>query len=495
MIYRGALGYVLVLLGGLVTSVLPASSAVAEAPVVGALRATMPGRILGLVVVVVGLGLATAAWFQLVRYVGAGERPAATAQVRAADARRRELLVRRCTMAWAAPLLLAPAMFSRDGWSYAAQGELTRLGLSPYRWTPAILEGPIVEAVDPRWMDTPTPYGPVPLVWGALGAMLSDGPWFLVVAHRVLALAGLAMLAYAVPRLASWARRDTALASALVLPSPLMMAHGVAGLHNDLLMVGLMALALVVAIEHSWVAGAVLGGLAAAVKLPGGLVCIGVVLVSLPLLASPAQRLRRTGAVAVLAVGTLLLVGSAAGVGAGWVHALGVPGEVRTPLSATTQVGQLLDWVLSSLGIDVLGDRALRVVRALGSLVALLLAVHVGLRGRTGVPAAAVRAVALVMAGVLALSPVVHPWYVLWCLPLLATCHLSRRGAGAVLHLSWLLGLIAPLDSSLEGAGRAITVTVVLIAAVAWIQLRNHRSATAATTPRSAQADYAVSRP
>ena len=31
-------------------------------------------------------------------------------------------------MAWAAPLLLAPAMFSRDGWSYAAQGELTRLG-------------------------------------------------------------------------------------------------------------------------------------------------------------------------------------------------------------------------------------------------------------------------------------------------------------------------------------------------------------------------------
>ena len=26
----------------------------------------------------------------------------------------------------------------------------------------------VVEAVDPRWMTTPTPYGPVPLVWGAV---------------------------------------------------------------------------------------------------------------------------------------------------------------------------------------------------------------------------------------------------------------------------------------------------------------------------------------
>ncbi|MGH3372976.1 MAG: polyprenol phosphomannose-dependent alpha 1,6 mannosyltransferase MptB, partial [Nocardioidaceae bacterium] len=115
MLLRGVLGYVLVLLGGLVTSVVPASSGVGDLPVVGALRDTMPGRMVGLTVVVAGLGLACAAWLRLVRYVGRGDR---------ADQVERLLLVRRATLVWCAPLLLAPAMFSRDGWSYAAQGKL-----------------------------------------------------------------------------------------------------------------------------------------------------------------------------------------------------------------------------------------------------------------------------------------------------------------------------------------------------------------------------------
>lgn len=139
-----------------------------------------------------------------------------------------------------------------------------------------------MEAVDPRWMDTPTPYGPLPLAWGAVAATLTQDPWLLVIAHRGLGLLGLALLAYAVPRLASRARLDPAYASVLVLPSPLMLTHGVAGVHNDLVMVGLMSAALVVACEGAWFPAAALGGAAAAVKLPGGLVCVGIALVALP---------------------------------------------------------------------------------------------------------------------------------------------------------------------------------------------------------------------
>jgi alpha-1,6-mannosyltransferase len=61
----------------------------------------------------------------------------------------------------------------------------------------------------------------------------------------------------------------------VVVASPLMLANGVGGLHNDLLMAGLMAAALVAAAEHGWLAGALVGASAAAVKVPGGLVCIG----------------------------------------------------------------------------------------------------------------------------------------------------------------------------------------------------------------------------
>lgn len=469
MIFRGALGYSLVLLGGLVISVIPVSSPVNDLPLVGELRASVPGRMLGLTVVVLGLGLGVASWLRLVRYVARGDR---------ADERARTDLVRRATVLWTAPLLLAPPMFSRDGWSYAAQGEMTRLGLSPYVWTPSILEGPIVEAVDPRWMDTLTPYGPVPLVWGAAAAHLTHDPWLLAVGHRLLAVVGVLLLAYAVPRLASWAGRDGALAAALVLPSPLLLAHGVAGVHNDVVMVGLMAMALVVTVEQrSWVAGAVLGGAAAAVKLPAGLVCIGVALVSLSVLATTPQRVRRLAAVGAVAVATLVLVGVVAGVGWGWVHALGVPGEVRTPLSLTTQVGRMLAFLVGPLDLGVSSDTTVALARTSGSVAALVVAGVVALRAQAGVPAAGVRAVALVMLVVVVLSPVVHHWYLLWCVPLLAVCHLGRRASAGLLHVSWLLALVAPLDSSLEGAGTAIVLAVVLIGAVAGLVAQGHRSA------------------
>ncbi|HSE08858.1 MAG TPA: polyprenol phosphomannose-dependent alpha 1,6 mannosyltransferase MptB [Nocardioidaceae bacterium] len=483
MLLCGASGYVLVLLGGLVVSVVPESSAVGQLPVVGFLRETTLGRMVGLGVTVVGLGIAAATWLRLVRYVARTS----------AEAPDRLWLVRRATFTWCVPLLLAPAMFSRDGWSYAAQGELTRLGISPYVWGPSVLDGPIVEAVDPRWMDTPTPYGPVPLFWGALAASVSGDPWFLVVAHRLLALVGLVMLAYAVPRLASWAGRDGAAASALVLPSPLVLVHGVAGVHNDVLMAGLMALALVVAIENSWILGAVLGGAAAAVKLPGGLVCIGVALVSLPLLSSSLQRARRLAVVAGVAVAALIGAGMAAGVGVGWVHALGVPGEVQTPFSMTTQVGRLLDLVLGAvpvpLGLDLPEGTAVAALRWSGSATALLLAARVAFRARTRVPAAGVRAVALVMAALVALSPVVHHWYALWCVPLLATCRLGRRSAAVLLHLSWLLGVVAPLDSSLEGRGSTIAVGLLLVGGVAVALALGHRAATSddRSSPRSTE--------
>lgn len=484
MILRGGLGYVLVACGGLVVSVVPASSAMARLPLVGELRETMPGRMFGLAVVVAGLGLAASAWLQLVRHVQRAHRPE----------KDRMVLVRRATVWWCVPLLLAPAMFSRDGWSYAAQGEMTRQGISPYVWTPSVLTGPIVEAVDPRWMDSLTPYGPVPLIWGALAAHGTSDPWLLVVAYRGLSLVGLALLAYAVPRLASWAWRDPALASALVLPSPLMLAHGVAGVHNDVVMAGLVAVTLVVAIERSWVLGAVLGGVAAAVKLPAGLVCIGVALVSLSATATRPQRVGRLGAVGALSVGSLVLIGAMAGVGVGWIHALGVPGEVRTPFSVTTQLGRLLSFVLACLDIGTAGIDPVAVLRLLGSAAVMWIAARVALRAPTGVPAAGARAVALVLASALALSPVVHPWYLLWCLPILVTCHLTDRGSTSLLHLSWLVGLVAPLDSSLEGAGGAIIGAVVLIGGIAGVQLATHRSVTSRHRTRGGAGEQPDSR-
>lgn len=467
MLTRGLAGSLLVLLGGLVVSTLPASSPVLDADVLVALRAHPAGRMLGLAVVLTGLGLLAASWLRLCRRVALphGE---STAD--------RLALVRHACVVWSAPLVLAPPLFSRDGWSYAAQGTLAHLGLSPYDHGPSVLSGPVVEAVDPMWLDTPAPYGPLPLALGDLAAAHTGNPWVLVVAHRGVALVGLLLLAWAVPRLARWSGVDPALASAVVLVSPLMLANGVGGLHNDLLMVGLMAAALVVAAEHGWAAGAVLGGLAAAVKVPGGLVCLGVVLVGLPAAAGALERVRRAAAVAGVAVGTLVGLGAVTGLGLGWVAALGVPGTVSTPLSTTTLVGGALDRVAGLVGLGPGPLDLVDVLRTAGTLAALLLGLWALLRRPAGDRASAVATVALVVGATVVLGPVVHLWYFLWAAPFLAVLRLDRLGMVALLAASTVLGLVAPLDSSLHGAYLAIVLGCLLVAALLPVLLLTRRA-------------------
>lgn len=462
LVARGTLGSTLVLVGGLVTATLPRSTPLLHVggpgEVLLVLRGTTPGRMAGLALVLVGLALLATSWLVLCRRLA----------VRGQDPGGVEL-VRMTTLAWCAPLLLAPPLFSRDGWSYAAQGMLVTLDISPYTHGPLMLAGPLREAVDPLWMQTPAPYGPLPLAYGGLAADLTASPWLLVIAHRGLALVGLALLAWATPRLATWTGADPGLASALVLASPLMLTGGVAGLHNDLLMVGLMALALVQAAERGWVWGAALAGLAAAVKVPGGLVCVGIVLLSLPVGATLLDRVRRSAAVAAVALGVLATAGVATGLGGGWVRALTVPGSVDTPLSVTTVAGNGLD---ALTGLAVFHDA----VRLAGLAAALALAAWSLLARRTGRRDVALAAVGTLMLGLVLLSPVVHLWYFLWAVPFLAARRLSRAASTALVALSVVGGIAAPLDSSLHGAYVVIVFGSMLAALLAGLLLLTRRS-------------------
>lgn len=452
---RGFVGTTLVLVGGLVVSTLPASSPLLEVDVLSTLRASEAGRMAALTLIMLGLGLVALQWLTMCRHVAHAE---------GEDREDALALVRHATILWSAPLVLAPPLFSRDGWSYAAQGMLAHVGLSPYEYGPSALHGPIVQAVDPRWMDTITPYGPVTLSLGSVGAGITGNPWLLVVGHRMLALVGLALLAWAVPRLAHWGCVNPALASGIVLASPLMLSNGVGGLHNDLLMVGLMAAALVVAAQWGWAAGAVVGGLAAAVKVPGGLVCIGVVLLTLPVAARAGQRLRHLASVGAVSVGTLVGLGVLTHLGIGWVHGLAVPGTVITPFTSTAMVGGAGDWFAGMLDLGLPDATFLDLARKGGTAATLVIAGWVALSWRTADRAAAVRGVAVAMLAAVVLSPVVHPWYLLWATPFLATIRLPRVGLVGLLAGSLILGLAAPLDPSLHGAYVAIALCSMLLA-------------------------------
>ena len=415
------------------------------------------GPALGVATAVGGVLLITWAWVSLGR------------QVRGLP---RVGVVQRTALLWTLPLLLAPPVFSGDGWSYAADGYITGHGLSPYVVTPGNLHGPIIEAVSHRWYGTPAPYGPLPMVWGGFFAHLTSDPWELMLPYRLLALASFAVLLHVVPRLAGIAGIDAATAVWLGVASPFVLTQGIGGMHLDLAMVGFLAVAFMMAARGRWVAGAILVGAAAAVKAPGLVAVFGVALLSLPP-STAASRLLRTGQVAAVASAVLAGSGFIAGLGVGWLHALGETMAVSTPLSLTNHVGQLLSAILSLRLDHVVGVAAL-VAIALVCLLTVLMT-------RTDNQRNALVAGAAVLAAATVLSPVTHYWYFLWCLPILACCPLPRRWVGIVLGLVAAIGIIGPLDPRLH----IPYTTPIVLAVVLGFVAAGYRGLFEGTRPRA----------
>ena len=127
----------------------------------------------------------------------------------------------------------------------------------------------MLDAVSPFWRHTTAPYGPLflgllSLVAAAVGDHLVAG----VLLARLLELAGAALLAVYVPRLARSMGSDGRRALWLALLSPLVTLELVAAGHNDLLMVGLLAAGVAYALDGRPLLGVAICALAATVKVP-----------------------------------------------------------------------------------------------------------------------------------------------------------------------------------------------------------------------------------
>jgi alpha-1,6-mannosyltransferase len=438
-------------IGGYSYARMPQGTAVTASRPVQVLLHLSAHRSLGLGLAACGLMMLTWAWSGLRRF--------------AADEETGVSAVRAAVAAWCPPLLIAPPLFSGDGWSYVATGYLTGRGLSPYVWTPSVLALPLRSGVNSRWIDTPSPYGPLALGWGGIASQATSNPWLLLFAYRLFAILGVVLLAWSATRLAHRSGVPEGTASWLAVANPFVLAHGVGGLHNDVVVAGLGAAALAVSQRGAWRLGAVLAGAAAAVKIPGGLVAVGVVLLSVDAGAGYLDRIRRSVQVASLAGAIVIGLGMLSGVGAGWIPALTIPGSVPSRLSPTSDVATVLSEVLRVTGTDrLLGNGSvLSIVQdaGIGVVLAIALALLIGRRDRGDV--ASLRAVAGLMLLATMLSPVVHYWYGLWCLPLLACVALADPLRGALVGGVTALGLVALVDPSLHLGWITTTALVVIV--------------------------------
>jgi alpha-1,6-mannosyltransferase len=186
---------------------------------------------------------------------------------------------------------------------------------------------------------------------------------------RIPALIGVAMIAYYVPRIARRMGADVQMTAWFSTVNPLIIIDLVGGAHNDAIMMGLVVLALWLAMNGKVWPAAITVGVAACIKQPAILAFYPVALIGHPWVSlrwSDTWRAgRRLVGSLVIAVTTFVLISLASGLGFGWVWAADVPGKVVT-LAPFTLVGAGLKYLLELLGLPVVGQILMDGVRYLG---------------------------------------------------------------------------------------------------------------------------------
>ncbi|WP_180967422.1 polyprenol phosphomannose-dependent alpha 1,6 mannosyltransferase MptB [Zhihengliuella halotolerans] len=334
--------------------------------------------------------------------------------------------VRRAVLSWSAPMLASFPIYSRDVYSYLAQGRLMQQGMNPYENWVSQLPGWYAEGADSLWAESPSPYGPLFLLFARGTYFITGGvPEFGVLFFRVLAVAGVLACLYALPRLARVHGTDPGWAAWVCIANPFFLVTMVAGVHNDAVMVGGLLLGFLCVARGQRVLGVVWVSVAIAVK---PIVVLALPFVGLAMLRarndreSAAVTLRQkmgvwilTGSVAFV---TLTLVGAVSGLWFGWITAMATAGSAAFPYAPIGLLGLLIGWIASLFGADTMTVAS--GVFAFFRYLAVALAFWWAFRR----PAhQALFSCGLALTAAVVLAPVIQPWYLLWLAPLFAAYH------------------------------------------------------------------------
>ena len=403
--WLGLAGTVVVAAAGVSVGSVPkagGTDAVAELLHLMPLRTHQLARLFCTVATFVALAVLLHCWWQLRRHLE--------------TVRPSEIL--KTAVLWGLPLLIAPPLFSADIYAYAGQGQLVAHDIDPYQYGPGAFEPTSKWAfhIDGLWRFSPAPYGPLWLWLSGRIVTLSHGHFVVALyLFRIVALAGLALLAVAAFQLSRGSRVALQQAWWLLLANPLVLLHGIAGAHNDFLMSGLLLAGLSLAFRSGsagrLMLATVLVALAGLVKAPA--------LLALPFLPLFAASWRRRAyalpACAGAGLATYWLGSHHSHLGSGWVSVLRAGNEhpsVWSPVSALVAGGGWLHdrapahlpdgstlghaaIIALALTLAYVWTRALRGADVTGEIGQALLAVFV-------------------------LGVVLQPWYLIWSLGALA---------------------------------------------------------------------------
>lgn len=346
--------------------------------------------------------------------------------------------------AWVAPLLLAAPLGSQDVWTYGAEGNLVRHGISGYAYVPLLKNSVWSSGVDARAL-RPSPYGPGALDLSALLARISGGrPWMAAECWRLAAVVGLILCAWGVHRIVSLRGGKATAAVLLGVANPAMLVILVGGIHNDALMLGLIVAGVALALSGTPWWGLVLCALGVSVK-PNALLAVGAVAWW-----AWGRHWRPRAAAVPVAVATvaavLVVLGLGAGGGFGWVHAL----SSNKAIQGTFSLGYRFFGTTpgSAAAIEFLG---------------MLLAVACVLTmGRTRGWVVSLGWAYAVLAVTIARP---EPWYLGWAVVLLACGDPPRRAerVGIAVFVAMMVGSVLPAGTLWWFAGDVILLWLGLV--------------------------------
>jgi alpha-1,6-mannosyltransferase len=437
----GLLATAIITLGSLTPAYLPQAS-----PIWSVLRrlglAGEFGRVFGTILVISGIFALVDAWFRLRHTIYSHLKPLAIVGL------------------WSLPFLCAPAIFSHDAHSYAAQGWMVHNGVNPYEVGPGIVPGLFSNYTPWVWRYTPAPYGPLALQISHLIADCSGGrPWLAGLLMRLPALIAVAVIIHLLPKIAERLGADPGPVTWFACLNPLLVIDYVGGAHNDGWMMGLVGVAIWVATKPRWwPLAALIIGAGAAIKQPAILAAI-----FLPFFASRvghslagySRAIGRSLASLGLAIGSFVALSFACRLGFGWITALTVPGSVPS-ISPSYLLGSLLQWLIEPGGTTwSLGTAQVMMI------VGLALIAFLCLRYGFTQPIKALAWSWIVLA--LAASAL-HSWYLLWG-GLLLPIGMKRRLPWVGILVVILMLCYAGLNlSDRNGLGAFIAAVIAMLA-------------------------------
>ncbi|WP_237209954.1 polyprenol phosphomannose-dependent alpha 1,6 mannosyltransferase MptB [Rothia nasimurium] len=372
------------------------------------LRYTAPGLITCIALLVVGSMMLCREWLRMVQKLLVWDQRAkrwATA----------------ATICWMLPQLFAFPLYSRDVFSYFAQGRVMASGLNPYEYGVSSVNNFFQYGADQMWSESAPPYGPIFLLIEKWVAQIAgDSVDTALYLFRLVALIGVGLIAYYVPKLAKLHGINGIRANWLVLANPLFIAAFITSSHNDALMTGLV----LAGVYHAAARRDTMGGLLGITLVTAAVAVKPIALVALPFIglfwagrgASWPRRFMFWAMTLAISMAELWVLGAVTDLGFGWIGALATTGGQYIWFTPIGFLGLQINQIL----VSITGDNALaNAVRdtffSLGKLAGMLLAVVVMFVGKDE---NLIRRTGLALAMVVVFSPMLQSWYLLWFIPL-----------------------------------------------------------------------------